>query len=186
MVRSELRDRSDVTKNMKRAFRIGVSAVLAVYGVVIGRTPDAWSALDFVNLPIHETGHLVFAPFGETLTMLGGTLLQIAMPLLFAASFLRRRDEHAASVCIWWAGQSAINVGRYMADAIPMELPLVGGGEHDWNILFSQWDVLRQSMHYAHVTTISGMVVMLGAAGWGMLVALRAPTERRVLPAPAP
>ena len=36
---------------------------------------------DYIFVPIHEGGHLLFRWFGETLYMLGGTLLQLGVPL---------------------------------------------------------------------------------------------------------
>jgi len=166
-----------------RQFRLGVTALLAVYGLVLLASADSWSFIDNVNLPVHETGHLLFAPFGDTMQLLGGTLLQLLFPLVFAGYFTLQRDEHAASVAVWWVGQNCLNIARYMADAQPMDLPLVGGGEHDWNILFAQWNVLGQSLQYAQLTRGFGVLVMLVACVWGGFEALnrtpRAPASQR-------
>ncbi len=174
-----------------RIARMGLTAVLAVQAIALAMSPDSFSVLDNVNLPIHETGHIVFAAGGETLQILGGTLLQLCFPLLFAFYFTLHRDEHAASVCVWWVGQNCINVSTYMADAIPMELPLVGGGEHDWNILFTHWGVLGDSIQYAHFTRGSGVLLMCVATMWGVFEALRdaggaRPVVVREHPSPRP
>jgi hypothetical protein len=165
-----------------RQLRVGLTIALAVYGVAMLAAPDSWSFMDNVNLPVHETGHLVFAPFGDTLAILGGTLLQLLFPLAFAAYFTLHRDEHAASVGVWWVGQSFVNVSTYMADAQAMELPLVGGGEHDWNMLFTQWGVLSHATQYAQLARGFGFLVMLVAIVWGafesMDVRPRAPVTR--------
>ncbi|HYW49322.1 MAG TPA: hypothetical protein VE861_01880 [Gemmatimonadaceae bacterium] len=158
-----------------RRFRMGLTALLAAQTVALAVAPASWSLLDNVNLPVHETGHLVLAAFGETLQLLGGTLLQLGLPLIFAGYFAVHRDEHAASVCVWWVGQNCINVATYMADAIPMELPLVGGGEHDWNLLFTHWGVLGNSITYARLTHGSGVLLMTVATMWGIIESLRGP-----------
>lgn len=156
-----------------RPFRMGLTAVLAAQTVALVMAPESWSLLDNVNLPVHETGHLVFAACSDSLALLGGTLLQLGLPLLFAGYFTVHRDRHAASVCVWWIGQNCLNVATYMADAIPMELPLVGGGEHDWNLLFTQWGVLGDSITYANFTRGSGVLLMAVAMMWGVFEALR-------------
>lgn len=54
--------------------------------------------IDGVNLAFHEAGHLIFAPFGSTLGILGGTLGQLLvagparrlLPAEAAEPFLRR------------------------------------------------------------------------------------------------
>ena len=40
-----------------------------------------------IVLPIHEAGHVFFMPFGEFLTILGGSLFQVALPLAIDAAF---------------------------------------------------------------------------------------------------
>ena len=36
---------------------------------------------------------------------------------------------------------------RHMAEARKLELPLVGGGDHDWNTIFTRWDLLQYDTH---------------------------------------
>ena len=68
---------------------------------------EAWIAqyLHCLNLPVHETGHLVFSIFGNrVLHSLGGSLFQIIMPLVFCfALWIKPRDILGASVALWWA-----------------------------------------------------------------------------------
>ena len=157
-----------------RTMRLGRSLLslgLALYAVVILRAEDSWSLLDNVNLPIHETGHLVFGMFGEQITALGGTLFQLIVPLTFASRFAMQRDWHSTSVLIWWAGQNCVNVGRYMADAVVQELPLVGGGEHDWSFLLGEWNLLAYSEKLGQHTAVVGGAIMLAACAWGVVAA---------------
>jgi hypothetical protein len=115
--------------------------------------------LDLVNLAFHEAGHLFLAPFGETLHILGGTIGQIAVPVGLGIYFLKaRQDRFAAAVCLWWAGENLLNIAVYMADARDLALPLVGGGEHDWNTLFYDFGLLGQDS----VAAIAGTTRVLG------------------------
>lgn len=145
--------------------------VLALWGVAILRTPDAWHFLDNLNLPIHETGHLVFAWGGEVLQFLGGTILQLAFPVAVAIAFHRRQDGVGTATGLWWFGQSQVNVARYVADARAQELPLVGGGEHDWTFLLATWDLLDADLAIARAIRLAALVTMMLAIwhGWRTL-----------------
>jgi hypothetical protein len=95
---------------VERRWRLVLTAVLAVYGWVLLRSPASYTWLDGLDLAIHETGHLVFAIGGEFLTLLGGTLLQLLVPVAFAVALWRQGDRHGATVPLWWLGQSGTAV----------------------------------------------------------------------------
>jgi hypothetical protein len=154
-----------------KQFRLGLTVALAVYGIAILASPEAWSFIDTINLPVHETGHILFAPFGDTMALLGGTVLQLLLPLTVAAYFTVHRDEHAASIGIWWVGQNFVNVSIAMADAADATRPDFGG-EHDWNMLFTGWGVLTHAVQYAQLARGFGFLVMLVATVWGLFEAL--------------
>ena len=101
--------------------------------------------LDGVNLFIHEAGHVFFGFFGQTIHFLGGTLAQLIFPALFMGYFWLREQRFEAFVVLVWFAESLMYAANYIADARRMELPLVGGGIHDWNWLLSRWGVLDQA-----------------------------------------
>ena len=142
------------------------------------RATDGSSLMHLVNLPIHEAGHLVLALFGDTMSILGGSLLQVIVPLAFAAYFVHAKDAFAAGIAAWWFGQNIVEVSIYMADAYVMQLPLLGGGTdgHDWNMLFDQWQVLEQTARYAGWTRGVGTLAMLLALTWCALTSRVTPT----------
>jgi hypothetical protein len=123
--------------------------------------------LDGVNLLFHEAGHPLFGVLGwETLTILGGTLMQLLVPLVVTASFWLRRDAYGTAVAGVWGFENLLNIARYMADARAQVLPLVGGGEHDWTALLSRWGCLAQDTRIAGVLQAAGWIGMLGCWGW--------------------
>lgn len=101
------------------------------------------------------------------LAALGGTLLQFLLPLAFVAYFWRKADRHAASVALWWVGQNCWNVARYITDARARELPLVGGGEHDWAFLLAEWGLLARDQAIARDLRFIGWVIVGAATWWG-------------------
>lgn len=150
----------------RRIARVGAVSVLALYGLAILREPG-FALIDNVNLPIHETGHLVFSAFGDLITALGGTLFQLIVPAVFVGYFLRRRDQFAASIALWWVAENLWNVAVYVADAQEQALPLVGGGEHDWAFILAELDVLQQDARIAAMVRFAGTVLFVIAILWG-------------------
>lgn len=133
-----------------------------------GATHPAWvPLLDSVNLVFHEAGHPLFGILpGATVALLGGTLLQLAVPLVTAAAFWWRRQTAGFGFALFWHFQNFHPIGTYMADARAQELPLVGGGEHDWGTLFEQWGCLARDVDIGRVVIALGWLGMLGAAAW--------------------
>jgi hypothetical protein len=159
----------------ERRWRLGLTAVLALYGWILLRAPESYTWLDSLDLAIHETGHLVFAFGGERLALLGGTLLQLLVPVAIAVALWRQGDGHGATVPLWWLGQSCWNVSVYIKDARAQELPLVGGGEHDWAILLGETGLLPRDQ------AIGGAVYLVGVLLYGIAIVAgwRIATTRR-------
>jgi hypothetical protein len=155
----------------ERRWRMGLTAVLALYGWSCLRSPEAYRWLDSLDLAIHETGHLVFAFGGETIQILGGTLFQLIVPAAFAVALWRGGDRHGATIPIWWMAQNCWNVSVYIRDARAQRLPLVGGGEHDWAFLLDQWGWLERDQTLGAAVYLAGVVLyaVALAAGWTFL-----------------
>jgi hypothetical protein len=145
-----------------------LTGALALYGAYDLTHLGRGSLLDSVDLAIHETGHLVFGPFGEVIQFAGGTIMQILMPAAFVVYFVRRSDRHAASVALWWIAQNCGNIAHYIADAQAQELPLVGGGEHDWTYLLSHLGALGSDAAIARAVRFVGFLVLIVATAWGL------------------
>ncbi|MFB4202615.1 zinc ribbon domain-containing protein [Arhodomonas sp. KWT2] len=140
-----------------------------------------------VNLPFHEFGHLLFRPFGEWVTSLGGTLGQLLMPVICGIALLRGRgDTFGASLCLWWFGENFLDIAPYMADARAGQLPLLGGntghtapyGFHDWEYLLGETGLLAYDRLLAAITLNAGRLIMAGALLWGAVLLLRARAAR--------
>jgi hypothetical protein len=158
--------------------RQSVVVFLVVYGTLCFLNPDTYRLLDSVDLAIHETGHIVFAPFGEFLGMLGGTLFQLIVPAAFVAYFWRRGDRFAAAVVLFWVAQNCLNIARYAADARAQELPLVGGGEHDWTYLLLTMNWLEHDQTVGALFRFIGFFVFIASVwlAW-RYSAVRAPAD---------
>jgi hypothetical protein len=160
-----------------RAFLVVMMAFYSVQLVQEGY--DAWVAqfLHCLNLPVHETGHLVFSIFGNrVLHSLGGSLFQIIMPLVFCfALWIKPRDILGASIALWWAFENFIDVAVYIDDALHMKLTLISGGTgaeapygfHDWNFILSEMGLLLKYDTIANAVYAAGYVGMWLCVLWG-------------------
>ncbi len=138
------------------------------------------SFLHLINLPFHEAGHLIFIPFGRFMTILGGTLGQILMPMICLGTFLvKTRDPFGATVALWWTAESLMDIAPYINDARALDLMLIGGvtgketDGHDWNNILTMLDLLDWDHRLAHLTYNLGIFFMLGSFLWGGILLLR-------------
>ena len=142
------------------------------------------SFIDIPNLVFHEAGHILFRPFGEFMTVLGGSLFQVLFPLIFAIAFAYQYDNwFAAAVCTWWAGENLIDVAPYIADARKLQLVLLGGRTgaevegHDWEYLLTALGWLHLDTRLGRAAHIAGTLIMIGALVWASIILLRRPAD---------
>lgn len=103
-----------------------------------------YTILDWFHLFIHEPGHFLFAIFGRFLGMLGGTLMQILLPLVCAILFFRWKKKFSVQLCLFWLAHSLINVSVYIDDADKMKLRIIGK-IHDWNWILGKMDITEHA-----------------------------------------
>lgn len=127
--------------------------------------------IDSANLVVHEGGHNLFAWFGRTLMLWGGTLLQWLVPFLLAAYFFKERQTTGFVFSLFFFFENWLYTATYMADARVQILPLVTTGdpdfvEHDWYAIFSSLGVLQHDTQIAAVVRALGWCGMIGCVAW--------------------
>jgi hypothetical protein len=133
------------------------------------------SFMHLINLPFHEAGHLIFSPFGRFIGMLGGSLMQLLVPLICLFSFLiKTRDTFAASVSLWWLGESMMDLAPYINDARDLKLILLGGvtgrdvdDYHDWEFILRNLGLLQYDHVLASTAYFIGTLLMICTFLWG-------------------
>jgi hypothetical protein len=153
-------------KPVSKAASIAWLVVYALFLLYAAFSVHNFLIIDFANLAIHEAGHPLFSPFGYTMTILGGTLAELIAPLACFSYFFIKRETTGTVFCTFWFFENFLYIGTYMADARALELPLVGSGDHDWNILFGQWGWLRYDVSIGHATRFLGWLGMIAAMAW--------------------
>jgi len=178
-------DSDTSTDSLTFAGRAAVFLLLLWWGRTFIVTPletnyTGESFLHLINLPFHEAGHLLFIPLGRFMTILGGSLGQILMPLVCLVTFLiKTRDPFGASVALWWTAESLMDIAPYINDARAMDLMLLGGvtgketDGHDWNNLLTMLGWLEYDHRLAHLAYNLGILLMLASFAWGGLLLLK-------------
>lgn len=154
-----------------RPARLGWLAFYALFLLYALTEKSNWLFIDSVFLPIHEGGHLLFRWFGETLYVMGGTILQLGVPLAIAVYFTFRRQASGAAFAAFFFFENFLNVGTYMADARTQSLPLVTVGdsdfvEHDWTTMFEKLGLLQRDTAIGHAVRAIGWLGMFGVVAW--------------------
>ncbi|HEX6309371.1 MAG TPA: hypothetical protein VFZ69_14340 [Longimicrobiales bacterium] len=155
-----------------RALRVGRILLLALFALWVWRFMRAPGGLLHGSLLIfHEAGHVLFMPFGEFVTVLGGSLFQLMVPAFLIAYFAYRRDGFAAAFAGLYLAASFADVAIYIADARAGDLPLIGAerSNHDWTFLLIQLKALDRDTAIAwYVARVGGLVfwTALLAGGW--------------------
>jgi len=143
-------------------------ALLALYLAYAGLrhmlNPLYGSWFSGITLAFHEMGHIVFIPLGRTMTIAGGSIMQLAIPLTAAIYLLKKQNDwFGFGVGLAWLSFAMFELATYIGDAARMELPLVGFGggyHHDWATLLTQWRVID------YCDGIATGVRVLGGAVW--------------------
>ena len=156
---------------------------LAIWTVQFARTPLSADAMNsFLHLPdlvFHEAGHIIFSPFGRFMTVLGGSLLQVLIPVIAAIAFIRQEEKFGAAICAWWAGQNLVDLAPYIADARRLRMVLLGGRTgaevegHDWEYLLTQLGMLHFDGRLGMAAYGLGMIVMVGSLALAVRTILR-------------
>jgi hypothetical protein len=194
---------ADSPRTLQKYGRLALAVLLALL---------AWSAfgneygyiplLSDIDLAIHEFGHMLFMPFGiqflgNTMMILGGSLTQVAFPLIFFGYFMRKHDDaprdlFAAMVCLWWSGINLLSVAIYCADSRAGQLMLIDGSTgqesdgHDWNNLLTRWGLLQHDTVIARYMRAVAWLVCVASIVVAVWSALQVPRDQPSLRTPSP
>lgn len=143
-------DTSEIKNHFTSYWLSYLLSLAAIYFLVNRGT---YTFLDLIDLLIHEPGHLIFGFFGDYIQFLGGTLLQIILPLSITIYSLIKGYKYFAQLFLFWLGHNFINISVYVDDANKMKLKIIGG-IHDWNWLLNKMNLIdyAEEIGYLFVT----------------------------------
>jgi hypothetical protein len=133
---------------------------------------EYWTIFGGLTLGVHEGGHVLFSPLGELMEVAGGSIAQVAVPLLVALAFLRQREYFGISVVLAWLSMSLTNLATYIGDARDQILPLVsmGSGDpiHDWHFILARYAMLGDDKALARFTTFLSVLALAASVVLGL------------------
>jgi len=159
----ERREWEPVTGTKLIGFAVGFGLLLLL---ILRSEPGFVFLLDHANLLFHEAGHPAVGLFSSRLETYGGTIGQLVFPCVLAVSFWRKGQALGVAAGGIWFFENWFNIARYMADARALELPLVGGGDHDWNTILNRWDLLQYDVRIAAALKLAGWIGIAGVCVW--------------------
>lgn len=166
-------------KRVLLALNVVVVIVLAYYAFYLAtdfQTPHGRRdmpyfvfVLDAINLFIHEGGHGVFKIFGQFMHFLGGSLMQVLLPVTAIVVLLRTSGSRTLLATLFWLGQNLIDVAVYIDDAPKQQLTLISKyAMHDWRWLLGYMGNLDMAGDIASVVSFLGTASLVAAIGFGM------------------
>jgi len=156
-------------------WRLPLLAYLAFSASSGIRDPDGGNWWSGITLAFHEMGHILFSPLGEFMAVAGGSITQVAIPIVAAWMFKRQGEWFGIAVAGCWLGSSLVDLARYIGDARAQELPLVGFSDdpmHDWHYLLGQLGWLRHDTQIAWLMEGVAVIVLGASLAFGLWLGL--------------
>ncbi|MCX6138951.1 MAG: hypothetical protein NTV54_15845 [Ignavibacteriales bacterium] len=136
--------------------------------------------IHLITLYIHEAGHPLFGIFGRTIGFMGGSLMQVLVPVVWF--FIAKKEgSRLMPVAAFFTGESLVDVSIYVKDASTRVLPLLGGSKvhHDWWTLLGEADMLEWGEPLGTLLFFAGMILCIGAIIWGVKSIIEEYREKR-------
>jgi hypothetical protein len=154
---------------------LAAAAACAALGLLAFGRDARVPLLGWIDLCVHEAGHVATMLAPPLVTAMAGSIAQVALPLALAAAFwLVRGEPLSAMLCLAWAGTSAHDAAAYIADAPHERLALIGG-THDWAYALGPegLDALAAAGAIAGVVRGAGFLMVVVATAWCLLAPAR-------------
>ena len=178
----------------------GAVLLIALWGWFALVENDQTPVFVYLNIAVHEIGHVLFRPFGELTMLIMGSGFEVLFPLLVGVYFLVKKDLVATSVSLGWAASALASAATYIADADDGRLALLGAAgpdsAGDWERILGVefFDKVFLADRIAAIVRTAGFALWFVALGIAMVtvawnlrrIASARPTERWGPPRAAP
>ena len=158
----------------------GALLLIAVWGWFALVQNDQTPIFVYLNIAVHESGHVLFRPFGELTMLIMGSGFEVLFPFAVGVVFqIRKRDLVSTAVSWGWSASALASAATYIADADDGRLALLGASgpdtAGDWErILGAQFfDKLYLADSIAVKVRTAGYVLWFVALGMAVWVIIR-------------
>jgi len=171
-MRSPVELPEDIQRRLTVYKAIGAVLLILVWGWFALVHSDQTPIFVYLNIAVHETGHVLFRPFGELTMLIMGSGFEVLFPFAVGVYFLiRKKDLVATSICFGWAASALASAATYIADADDGRLALLGAtspdAAGDWERILGEefFDKVFLADRIAGIVRSAGFVVWFVAVG---------------------
>ena len=117
----------DIQRRLDVYKAIGALLLIAVWGWFALVKNDQTPIFVYLNIAVHEVGHVLFRPFGELTMLIMGSGFEVLFPFALGVVFLVvKRDLVSTAVAWGWAASALASAATYIGDADDGRLALLG------------------------------------------------------------
>jgi hypothetical protein len=163
----------DIQRRLNLYKAAGALLLIAVWGWFALVEGDQTPLFVYLNIAVHEVGHVLFRPFGELTMLIMGSGFEVLFPLAVGAYFLLRRRDLVSTAVAWaWAASALASAATYVGDADDGRLALLGATGPD---AAGDWERILGVEFFDKVylaDRIAGIVRTVGFVLWGVALCL--------------
>jgi hypothetical protein len=169
----------DIQRRLNDYKAVAALLLIAVWGWFALVKNDQTPIFVYLNIAVHEIGHVLFQPFGELTMLIMGSGFEVVFPFAVGAVFLLRKRDLVSTAVAWgWAASALASAATYIADADDGRLALLGAtgpdAAGDWERILGEefFDKVYLADSIAGTVRTFGYVlwiVALGLAIWAIV-----------------
>ena len=169
----------DIQRRLNDFKAVAALLLIAVWGWFALVKNDQTPIFVYLNIAVHEMGHVLFQPFGELTMLIMGSGFEVVFPFAVGAVFLLRKRDLVSTAVAWgWAASALASAATYIADADDGRLALLGAtgpdAAGDWERILGEefFDKVYLADSIAGTVRTFGYVlwiVALGLAIWAIV-----------------
>lgn len=167
--------REDIERRLTVFKAAGALLLIAVWGWFALVKNDQTPVFVYLNIAVHESGHVLFRPFGELTMLIMGSGFEVLFPFAVGFVFLiRKRDIVSTAVSWGWSAGALASAATYIADADDGRLALLGATGPD---TAGDWERILGEQFFDKVylaDSIAGTVRTFGFVLWFVALGLAA------------
>jgi len=163
----------DIQRRLNVYKAAGALLLIAVWGWFALVKNDQTPIFVYLNIAVHEIGHVLFRSFGELTMLIMGSGFEVLFPFAVGVWFLLGKRDLVSTAVAWgWAASAIASAATYIADADDGRLALLGATGPD---SAGDWERILGEEFFDKVylaDSIAGTVRTFGYALWFVALGL--------------
>ena len=154
----------DIERRLTAYKAAGALLLIAVWGWFALVKNDQTPIFVYLNIAVHEIGHVLFRPFGELTMLIMGSGFEVLFPFAVGVVFLvGKRDLISTAVSWGWSASALASAATYIADADDGRLALLGATGPD---TAGDWERILGVQFFDKVYLADSIAAMVRTAGY--------------------